>query len=301
MVKMCMHSVKSKLNFGQKLKKQSRVTLSWVLCLEASQSKPQTLSWRASNRKRGVVCSQTELAPEGKPKASSVMGRIANHRSETHSTERVTAGLQKIRKASSRQQAGRQVTVVTNDENSIKSIMTGGEVSLWSQGKVVLFNNRLTRQQRFRGGSEGCSSGRSVEMARFGVQFWRESEVSAGQSSRRQKWPDLVCGVRTNKARYEGTSTPPLHGCPHTHTHTRRANTPKHRNEKLNISRLSQAQTESTGYNNYNYSYLLCRQSAKFAKDKIMQGNIKGCSFRQRALAKSTSHYHVISTGNHFQ
>ena len=56
-----------------------------------------SVSWRASNRKTGVVRSQTELAPVGKPKASSVMGTLthtlANHRSEKALQKMATAGL----------------------------------------------------------------------------------------------------------------------------------------------------------------------------------------------------------------
>jgi hypothetical protein len=50
--------------------------------------------------------------------------------------------------------------------------MSGGIVSLWSQDKVFLFNNRLTRQRYW--GERGTWQW-SVEMARFGVALHRES------------------------------------------------------------------------------------------------------------------------------
>ena len=49
--------------------------------------------------------------------------------------------------------------------------MSGGKVSSWSQSKVILFNNVLTRQ-RYRG-EQGMRQW-SVDMARFGVALHRE-------------------------------------------------------------------------------------------------------------------------------
>ena len=83
----------------------------------------------------------------------------------------VTAGLTKYPPAQHMHHLMLLATLFRNNGNFIKSIMSDGKVSSWSQGKVFLFNNRLTRW-RYRG--ERGTPQWSVDMARFGVVLHRE-------------------------------------------------------------------------------------------------------------------------------